>query len=220
MQVVERTSSLIDKSTMAQNRRLLSVFLVVLCVAVAKTFSMISAPFSSQERTVRSTTREQVKNYLREASDEDLHRVFFDVESSEFEDVGAKSVAVDSIFSSSIKMELLQYDPTAVVAILPGLDGQPGVAGVDDDGNGTVDDRSELGATHSDDRCETMSLAMTKLMSPKPLVLQRGAFVVVNSAHELLVDAEQRVHVSVEMGNQVSEFLIAEDLALFQDADK
>jgi hypothetical protein len=57
-------------------------------------------------------------------------------------------------------------------------------------------------------------------MSPKPLVLQRGAFVVVNSANELLLDAEQRVHVSVEMGNQVSEFLIAEDLALFQDADK
>lgn len=219
MQVVERTSSLVDKSTMAQNRRLLSVFLVVLCVAVAKTFSMISTPFPSAERTVRSTTREQVKNYLHEALDEDLQSVFFGMESIDGEDVGSTSVAIDGIFASSIKMELQQYDPTAVVAILPGLDGQPGVAGVDDDGNGAVDDRSELGATHSDDRCETMSLTKSKSISPKPLVLQRGAFVVVNSASELLADAEQRVHVSLEIEGQVSEFLIAEDLALFQDAD-
>ena len=70
-----------------------------------------------------------------------------------------------------------------------------------------------------DDRCETMSLAQTKSMSPKPLVLQRGAFVVVNSVNELLVDAEQRVHVSVEIEGQVSEFLIAGDLALFRNVD-
>ena len=46
-----------------------------------------------------------------------------------------------------------RYDSSAMVVIRPGADGQPGVAGVDDNGSGTIDDNGELGATGSDDIC-------------------------------------------------------------------
>jgi hypothetical protein len=46
---------------------------------------------------------------------------------------------------------LYQWDADAVVYVAAGEDAMPGVAGVDDDGNGIVDDSRELGATGSDD---------------------------------------------------------------------
>ena len=177
---------------------------------------IIGTPFFAVERSATSNVREQVKRYLRDASDEDLRRLFFDAEPIEGELVGLTSLSDNGVVASSLKMELQQYNPTAVVAILPGLDGQPGVAGVDDNGNGKVDDRSELGATHSDDRCETMRLAQAEATSPKPLILQRGAFVSVSSAQELLPDTELRVDVSLEANGEVSQFLIAGDFGLFQ----
>jgi hypothetical protein len=48
-----------------------------------------------------------------------------------------------------------QWDAEAPVFVTAGRDGQPGVALVDDDGNGVVDDRLELGATQSDDEMLT-----------------------------------------------------------------
>jgi hypothetical protein len=70
-----------------------------------------------------------------------------------------------------------RFDPDAVVLMRSGPDMQPGVAAVDDNANGIVDDASELGATGSDDVC------LVQRASPDPsddeitLVLQHGAFV-------------------------------------------
>ena len=43
------------------------------------------------------------------------------------------------------------WDAAAAVYVTAGSDGQPGIAGIDDDGNGSIDDLAELGATGSDD---------------------------------------------------------------------
>ena len=73
---------------------------------------------------------------------------------------------------------LQRFDPGARVVMWPGDDQQPGVAGVDDDGSGLVDDRSELGATWSDDQCKVMAAGTHQQDSERPtLVLQHGAFV-------------------------------------------
>lgn len=76
------------------------------------------------------------------------------------------------------------FDPEAAVVMLVGDDLQPGVAGIDDDGNGVTDDRSELGASRSDDVCAVLTpsqLVSVDEQNPT-LVLQYGAFVNVNSA--------------------------------------
>ena len=99
---------------------------------------------------------------------------------------------------TKIQLKVQQFDPGAVVAILPGLDGKPGVAGVDDNGNGQTDERIELGATQSDDRCLAMNGDVARAMNPRPLILQRGAFVPVVSPTDLVPDAEQRLEVKVE----------------------
>src|SRR5690606_10202356 len=44
------------------------------------------------------------------------------------------------------------WDAAAAVYVTAGPDGLPGIAGIDDDGNGSIDDLAELGATGSDDR--------------------------------------------------------------------
>lgn len=76
-----------------------------------------------------------------------------------------------------------EFDPTAVVAVRPGPDRLPGVAGADDNRNGVIDDRLELGATRSDDRCSVLTREQLDATSKDDLlVLQRGAFVSVNKA--------------------------------------
>ncbi len=117
----------------------------------------------------------------------------------------------------SFQVTLQQYDPFAVVAILVGEDGQPGVAGVDDNGNGITDDRSELGATHSDDRCETMNSEIAKQQEPRPLVLQRGAFVNVSSPEQRIDNAEKRLRLSGESAGCPISFLISVDAAFITD---
>lgn len=47
---------------------------------------------------------------------------------------------------------VLRWDANAAVYLTAGPDGAPGIAGVDDNGDGIVDHLSELGATGSDDR--------------------------------------------------------------------
>jgi hypothetical protein len=49
-------------------------------------------------------------------------------------------------------LSLWVWDPTVPVYVTAGPDGQPGIAGIDDDGDGVIDDLGELGASHSDDR--------------------------------------------------------------------
>jgi hypothetical protein len=76
----------------------------------------------------------------------------------------------------SIQFE--QFQPQALVFMQPGPDGQPGEAGVDDNGNGIIDDKSELGATRTDD---VLNVTAGQIESDRPtLVLQRGAFVPVS----------------------------------------
>lgn len=71
-----------------------------------------------------------------------------------------------------------QFDPNATVYIRPGADGQPGVAGVDDNGNGIVDDVTELGATKTDD---VLSITAGEVDTEVPtLILQRGGYVPVS----------------------------------------
>lgn len=49
------------------------------------------------------------------------------------------------------QLTVYYWDPSAAVFVTAGPDGHPGIAGVDDDGSGTIDDPQELGATGSDD---------------------------------------------------------------------
>ena len=54
-------------------------------------------------------------------------------------------------FPDAYTLVLSQWDADAAVYVAAGEDAMPGVAEVDDDGNGVVDDSRELGATGSDD---------------------------------------------------------------------
>lgn len=74
------------------------------------------------------------------------------------------------------RIEIQLYDQDAVVLIRAGVDGQPGVAGVDDNGDGIVDNRAELGATRSDDIC-VVAAADQDFAEEPALILERGAMV-------------------------------------------
>ena len=85
-------------------------------------------------------------------------------------------------------------DPDALIIIGPGADGLPGRAGIDDGGNGVTDERTELGATGSDDVCrvvfgdeaarisddDSTSVLIAQpsvlIVQPSVLIVQRGAF--------------------------------------------
>ena len=70
-----------------------------------------------------------------------------------------------------------QFDPSARVRLLPGLDGQPGTAEFDDNFNGVIDDAGELGATFSDDLCIVEASQEPASQLEPSIVLQRGAYV-------------------------------------------
>jgi hypothetical protein len=57
----------------------------------------------------------------------------------------------DVILTNVISFDVKVWDADAPIVAHPGLDGQFGIAGFDDDQNGTIDDLSELGAAGSDD---------------------------------------------------------------------
>jgi len=59
--------------------------------------------------------------------------------------------AEDVILTNVLSFDVKVWDPAAPIVGNPGLDGSFGVAGYDDDQNGTADDISELGAAGSDD---------------------------------------------------------------------
>lgn len=81
------------------------------------------------------------------------------------------------------RIEFQSFDPQALVVIRPGADGQPGVAGVDDNGDALVDNRLELGATRSDDQCVVISPDDNVAENEMMLVLQRGAYVLSNTSN-------------------------------------
>lgn len=73
------------------------------------------------------------------------------------------------------------FDPDALVIIDAGADGLPGQAHVDDGGNGVVDERSELGATGSDDQCRIVfgdeAVSVKQLSKDSTvMIVQHGAF--------------------------------------------
>ena len=57
----------------------------------------------------------------------------------------------DVILTNVISFDVKVWDPDAPIVGHPGLDGLPGIAGFDDDHDGTVDDITEMGAAGSDD---------------------------------------------------------------------
>ena len=81
---------------------------------------------------------------LVQLNDEPLGELFVDHLVSNFIDEHPQTTVVVS-----------SWDPSALVYVTVGLDMKPGAAAVDDDGNGVVDDRGELGATGTDDQVLT-----------------------------------------------------------------
>lgn len=76
-----------------------------------------------------------------------------------------------------------KFDPDAKVWIVPGTDGEPGWAGWDDNQNGVVDDRGELGAAWSDDHCVTPADQLyMPLYRSRSRVINRGAYVPIDSS--------------------------------------
>ena len=75
-------------------------------------------------------------------------------------------------------IEFQRFNPDVVFAVQSGPDRMPGIAGTDDNMNGITDDRSELGATRSDDVCVVLSAVELEQSPPdEVMVLQQGAFV-------------------------------------------
>ena len=118
-------------------------------------------------------------------------RVFFlsQTPSRKASDVGTGELSVAQFSESTASKHDHQIitsidDPAALVILTPGPDGMPGQAGIDDGGNGTTDERGELGATGSDDICKVVygpkadSLSADQQGDSKPnfIIVQRGAF--------------------------------------------
>jgi hypothetical protein len=106
------------------------------------------------------------------------------------------------------RLELQRFDPQALVVIRPGADRQPGVAGVDDNGDAIVDNRVELGATRSDDRCEVLTPQQHEALDENTLVLQRGAFVPDAAPRSLADNTSRRVVVRGEFDGEPWSFLV------------
>lgn len=66
-----------------------------------------------------------------------------------------------------------QWDAELPIWITPGRDRQPGWAGWDDNGNGTVDESAELGAAWSDDGC---IVELPGQQPPSGRIIDHGAF--------------------------------------------
>jgi hypothetical protein len=93
---------------------------------------------------------------------------------------------------------LYAWDTEAPVYVSAGADGQPGVRGVDDEGNGTVDDRSELGATGSDDLMltpEHPDYAAASSADSPAMILSRGAMRLVTDDRVIRGPAQIRIDV-------------------------
>lgn len=182
---------------------------VFACMAVFRLWAAVTVtdPLPSQTRL-----SQQVRQHLDEATSEQWSEWLFDRQPLEIPLSTKPETSNASTQTQKVYLELQQFDSDAVVAILPGVDGKPGVAGVDDNGNGVTDDRSELGATQSDDRCETIDADHLRLSERKPFVLQRGAFVSVSSSTQWNPDAEFRVVVIGKLEGESWSFILPDSL--------
>lgn len=92
---------------------------------------------------------------------------------------GEPTPPADALATLGVTMiEYQRFDPQALLVATPGPDQQPGRAGADDNFNGIVDDRAELGATYSDDVCRVLTADQADdLPADTVMVLQQGAFV-------------------------------------------
>ena len=95
--------------------------------------------------------------------------------------MGLDSAIIDAEIT---RVQYQYFDPQAVVAVGPGRDQLPGVAGTDDNMNGITDDRLELGATRSDDPCLVLTAdQLAGMPEDQVMILQRGAFVTTDDAN-------------------------------------
>ena len=96
-----------------------------------------------------------------------------------------RAVAMSAIDEPSA--ERFEFSADAMVILGVGHDGQPGRAGVDDNGNGMLDDPSELGAVGSDDECLAPSDEGYDVTfnQPHSIVISRGAFIQATSTTPL-----------------------------------
>lgn len=90
------------------------------------------------------------------------------------------------------RADVLRFDSDAIVYLAPGVDGQPGQAGKDDDFDGVADNAGEMGAVGSDDQClAPWSDDYTTVSNiEKAVPISNGAFVVVPDAVDS--DASER----------------------------
>ena len=180
---------------------LLLILMLIACFTGITKLGLYTWTSIEQADPFPQALRRLVQERIEQASRQEMEGWCFRGEPLVLEVSTFRQWLVDSSSESmqaKIQLKVQQFDPGAVVAILPGLDGKPGVAGVDDNGNGQTDERIELGATQSDDRCLAMNGDVARAMNPRPLILQRGAFVPVVSPTDLVPDAEQRLEVKVE----------------------
>jgi hypothetical protein len=122
--------------------------------------------------------------------------------------INIESLDASLIDLGVIRIELQRFDAEALVVIRPGSDGQPGVAGVDDNGDAVIDNRSELGATRSDDRCEVIPSQSISPSQETRLVLQRGAFIPATTSAAKNSSVEQRAVVIGRTDQQLWSFLM------------
>lgn len=104
------------------------------------------------------------------------------VAASEFAGLGRDAVLAEcreAAHGAAESVTPFCFQAEAPVVLGTGPDGQPGVAGEDDNFNGIIDERSEIGAVGSDDTCLAPADDghRRSLEAPDSLVLSRGAFV-------------------------------------------
>ncbi len=82
------------------------------------------------------------------------------------------------------RLSVHRWDESAPVYVTVGADGKPGIAGIDDDGDGVIDDLGELGATGSDDRVVAPQQPGYRAAAAGEIVsrvISRGALVAIES---------------------------------------
>ncbi|MEM9644212.1 MAG: hypothetical protein AAF989_04390 [Planctomycetota bacterium] len=96
--------------------------------------------------------------------------------------------------SSLVFVSRLEFDPQAAALLWVGPDGMPGQRDLDDNFNGVVDDPTELGAVHSDDRLVTpVDQDYNVALGLKTSVpISHGCFVVAEEKND--VDVQELTH--------------------------
>jgi hypothetical protein len=193
-------------STFASLRRPWSISIIVAVFVLTSAYRMWALTTAPQSPADLSEQRQTVvrwlaaSNSLSPGSDGSIDPALFN---SELSKLGISS------------LQWQRFDPQALVVIVPGADGQPGVAGVDDNGDAIIDNRFELGSTGSDDRCEVLTPQQHEALEEITLVLQRGAFMPEaiaftseSVAKQSDIGAEQRVLVRGQFDGEPWSFII------------